>query len=93
VARSSRSRPIRSDDRNKQSGCELIKFGLRRTPVKRTFAILAMLAVVAVAVFVVLVRTGVIDMSRQDAIIPSTTIPHSANEKPMPDQTTGGARR
>ncbi|MDB5606626.1 MAG: hypothetical protein JWP25_3526 [Bradyrhizobium sp.] len=60
---------------------------------KRTFAILALIAVVAVAVFVVLVRTGVIDMSRQDAIIPSTTIPHSANEKPMPDQTTGGARR
>ncbi|MEA2869997.1 MAG: hypothetical protein QOE39_4712 [Bradyrhizobium sp.] len=42
---------------------------------KRTFAILALIAVVAVAVFVVLVRTGVIDMSRQDAIIPSTTHP------------------
>ncbi len=60
---------------------------------KRTFAILALIAVVAVAVFVVLGRTGVIDMRKQDAIIPSTTIPHGANEKPLSDQTTGGARR
>jgi hypothetical protein len=47
---------------------------------KRTFAILALIAVVAVAVFVVLGRTGLIDMGKPDAIIPSTTIPHGASE-------------
>jgi hypothetical protein len=60
---------------------------------KRTFAILALIAVVAVAVFVVLGRTGVIDMGKPDAIIPSTAVPHSANENPLSDQTTGSARR
>jgi hypothetical protein len=60
---------------------------------KRTFAILALIAVVAVAVFVVLGRTGVIDMGKPDAIIPSTTIPHGASEKPLSGQTTGSARR
>jgi hypothetical protein len=60
---------------------------------KRTFAILALIAVIAVAAFVVLGRTGVIDMRKQDPIIPSTTIPHGANEKPLSDQTTGSARR
>jgi hypothetical protein len=49
---------------------------------KRTFAILALIAVVAVAVFVVLGRTGVIDMGKPDAIIPGTEVPHSANENP-----------
>jgi hypothetical protein len=60
---------------------------------KRTFAILALIAVVAAAVFVVLSRTGVIDMGKPDAIIPSTAVPHSANENPLSDQTTGSARR
>ena len=60
---------------------------------KRAFAILAVIAVAAAAVFVVLSRTGLIDMKKQDAIIPSTAVPHGANDHPLSDQTMGGARQ
>ena len=67
---------------------------LLRISMTRIFVIFAAVTVMAVLVFVVLGRNGVIDMNKQDALaVPSGAVPHGGKEKPISELTTGSARQ
>lgn len=60
---------------------------------KRALAICAAIAAVVALVFVGLGRTGMFDMKKPVAAVPSGVVPHGGAEKPLSQQTTGGASR
>jgi hypothetical protein len=60
--------------------------------VKRPFIICAAAVIAAVLILAGLGRAGVIDMKKPVTPIPAGMVPHGGAEKPISEQTAGGAR-
>jgi hypothetical protein len=56
---------------------------------RRTFVIFGALCVAAILLFVVLGKTGTMDMAKKQTLVPAGAIPHGGKEKPVTEQTIG----